>query len=189
MLDFLIEADTKLFLLINGWHSAFFDQVMVCISAKLCWLPLYLLLLYLLIKEYRKKTWILLLFVALVLVLTDQVSVHVFKNVFQRLRPCHNEELMPFVHIVNNKCGGMYSFVSSHATNVFGMVALMYGLLSRKYPWITWVLLAWGLLVMYSRVYLGVHFPLDVFSGAVVGYFLGWCVLQLYQFTDRKWLY
>ena len=188
MLESLLNADTQLFLLINGWHSPFFDTVMTYISAKLFWLPLYLLFLWLIIREYGKKTLILLLFIAAVLVLTDQVSVHLFKNVFQRLRPCHDESLSALVHIVNNHCGGKYSFVSSHATNVFGIVAFMYGLLGKQYKWLRWVLLAWGLLVMYSRVYLGVHYPGDVLAGALVGTVIGMIVLWTYRFTDQKWL-
>ncbi len=188
MLESLLNADTQLFLLINGWHSPFFDTVMTYISAKFFWLPLYLLFLWLIIREYGKKTLILLLFIAAVLVLTDQVSVHLFKNVFQRLRPCHDESLSALVHIVNNHCGGKYSFVSSHATNVFGIVAFMYGLLGERYKWLRWVLLAWGLLVMYSRVYLGVHYPGDVLAGALVGTVIGMIVLWTYRFTDQKWL-
>ncbi|HHL57839.1 MAG: phosphatase PAP2 family protein [Bacteroidetes bacterium] len=189
MPDFLLEADTQLFLLINGWHTTFFDAVMVYISAKLFWLPLYLLLAYLLIREYKKKALIALLFVAVLVALTDQVSVHLFKNVFERLRPCHDEELIPWIHLVNNHCGGTYGFVSSHATNVFGIVVFISGLLSMRYRWLVWVLPVWGLLVMYSRVYLGVHYPLDVLAGAVVGAFLGWIILKAYLFTEKKWLY
>jgi undecaprenyl-diphosphatase len=189
MLDFLLNTDTKLFLLINGWHSPFFDVVMTYISAKLFWLPLYLLLLWLIIRDYGKKTFVLLLFIAAVLVLTDQVSVHLFKNVFQRLRPCHNESLAALVHTVNNHCGGRYSFVSSHATNVFGIIAFMYGLLGKRYKWLIWILLAWGVLVMYSRVYLGVHYPADVVAGAVVGMIIGSLMLSAYRFTVKKWLY
>ena len=189
MLDFLLNTDTKLFLLINGWHSPFFDVVMTYISAKLFWLPLYLLLLWLIIRDYGKKTFVLLLFIAAVLVLTDQVSVHLFKNVFQRLRPCHKESLSAMVHIVNDHCGGKYSFVSSHATNVFGIIAFMYGLLGKRYKWLIWILLAWGVLVMYSRVYLGVHYPADVVAGAVVGMIIGSLMLSAYRFTVKKWLY
>jgi undecaprenyl-diphosphatase len=97
--------------------------------------------------------------------------------------------LAALVHTVNNHCGGRYSFVSSHATNVFGIIAFMYGLLGKRYKWLIWILLAWGVLVMYSRVYLGVHYPADVVAGAVVGMIIGSLMLSAYRFTVKKWLY
>jgi len=92
MLGFLNQIDTELFLFINSWHNDFFDVVMVYVSSKLFWLPFYLFLLYMVIKEYKWKSLIILLFVALLITLTDQSSVQLFKNVFQRLRPCHKSQ-------------------------------------------------------------------------------------------------
>ena len=135
MLDFLEKWDRQIFLLINSWHNDLLDQIMWHISGKLEWIPLYLILLLLLVRRYGKSVWKILIGVAAVIVLTDQLSVHLFKNIFERYRPCHNLEIADLVHAVNNKCGGKFGFVSSHAANSFGLatyVGLMLANSNRK---------------------------------------------------------
>jgi len=183
MLDYLHKLDVNLFLFINSLHNNFFDFVMVYASAKLFWIPLYLLLLYLLIKEYRQKTWLILGFVVLLILLSDQLSVHAFKNVFLRLRPCHNEDLQLLIHTVTS-CGGQYGFVSSHAANSFALAFFMGALLS-KFRWITWLLYGWAILIIYSRVYLAQHYPGDVLGGAILGIIIGVIVLILYHLAEK----
>jgi membrane-associated phospholipid phosphatase len=119
MLETLNNIDTEIFLAINGQYNSFWDFVMLWASNKFIWIPLYLLLLYFLIKNYKWKTLIILVFVAILITLSDQISLHLFKNIFQRLRPCHEPEIADMVHLVNNKCGGQFSFISSHAANTF----------------------------------------------------------------------
>lgn len=187
MLNYLNQIDTELFLILNGWHNHFFDILMVYVSSMLFWLPFYIFLFYLLIREYKWKSLILLLFTAFLITLTDQSSVQLFKNVFQRLRPCHNPDIQAMVHTVEY-CGGLYSFVSSHATNYFGIIVFVTGLLKNRYKWLPWVLVIWGLLIIYSRIYLGVHYPGDVIAGAILGSVIGWMVLWLYRYTDKKWM-
>jgi len=170
MLDSLIQLDTKLFLALNGAHSPFWDSIMLFASGKLTWLPLYLLIIYLIAREHRWKTLWWLLAIALVVTLADQISVQAFKNVFQRLRPCHNPDLSEFIHLVG-RCGGKYGFISSHAANTFGVAVFLSFLFSRK--WVTAGLLIWAAFVSYSRIYLGVHYPGDVLVGAIVGAGIG----------------
>ena len=169
MIEYLEHIDRELFLLLNGCNSPFMDRVMWFISGKLEWIPFYVLLLYLLIKNYRKQSWIILLSVAALIALSDQISVHFFKDFFERFRPCHNLETQDLVHRVNNKCGGQFGFVSSHASNSFA-VSDFVGLFLRKHMrYALILLLLWAALVSYSRVYLGVHYPGDILGGAILG--------------------
>ena len=174
MTGFLNDIDTSLFLFLNSLNSPFFDGVMKVISAKLTWIPLYALVLFLLLRKFRKSWWIYTLAAILLLALTDLASVHLFKNVFERLRPCHEPALEGMVHIVNGKCGGLYGFVSSHAANTFGFATLMALVFRQKIRWFPLMLLLWAAVVSYSRIYLGVHYPGDVIAGAALGALLGW---------------
>ena len=177
------RIDQQLLLFINSLNSPFFDQVMHAISGKLIWVPLYLAILIFLGIKYKRKFFIILIFIILAVTLADQGSVFV-KNLFLRLRPCHEPSLKGLVHLVNGECGGMYGFVSSHATNSFN-VALLSLLLVKK-RWYSISIIAWALVVGYSRIYLGVHYPGDVLCGSFLGAFIGWSMFRLYVLTDNK---
>ena len=174
--------DQELFLFINSLNSPFFDQVMHAISGKLIWVPLYLAILIFLGFKYKRKFLVILIFIILAATLADQSSVLV-KNIVLRLRPCQQPSLSGMVHLVNGECGGLYSFVSSHATNSFD-VALLSLLFIRK-RWYTISILLWASIIGYSRIYLGVHFPGDVICGSMLGAFIGWSIYQLYKITDE----
>ncbi len=179
MMDWLIQLDKNIFLFLNGLNSESFDSIMWWVSGKTTWWPFYLLLLAFL---GWKKGWQLvpmILFIIVVITLADQTSVHLFKNVFQRLRPSHEPSLEGMVHLVQNKAGGMYGFVSSHAANTFGVATLLY-LWIRK-GWFTITMIVWAALVGYSRIYLGVHYPGDVLFGSLLGLGCGWLVWYLFR--------
>lgn len=177
------RIDQQLLLFINSLNSPFFDQVMHAISGKLIWVPLYLAILIFLGIKYKRKFFIILIFIILAVTLADQSSVFV-KNLFLRLRPCHEPSLKGLVHLVNGECGGMYGFVSSHATNSFNVALL--SLLFIKKRWYSISIIAWALVVGYSRIYLGVHYPGDVLCGSFLGAFIGWSMFRLYVLTDNK---
>lgn len=177
------RLDQQLFLFLNSLHSPFFDQVMHAISGKIIWVPLYLAILIYLGIKFKRKFIIIILFIIVAATLTDQISV-LIKNSVQRLRPCHDPALEGLVHLFNGECGGLYSFVSSHAANSFD-VALLSLLFIRK-RWFTISIILWALVVGYSRVYLGVHYPGDVICGSVQGAFIGWSIYKLYVHTDKS---
>jgi undecaprenyl-diphosphatase len=180
----LENLDRQLFLFLNSINSPFFDVVMHAISGKLIWAPLYAAILVWLAITYKRKFFIILLMVILAVTLADQISVQVFKNNFQRIRPCHEPALEGLVHLFKGECGGGYSFVSSHATNSFN-VALLSLLFIRK-RWYTISIILWASVVGYSRIYLGVHYPADVICGSLLGALIGWSVYKLYVLIDRK---
>ncbi len=187
MIEYLDRLDTGLFLFLNGFHSPFCDRVMWLISGKIEWLPLYLALAGWLVYKFRWRAVLVFIFAALLITASDQVSVRLFKEVFHRLRPCHNEEISSLVHLVKGHCGGMYGFVSNHAANTFAL-ATFTALIFRRRAY-SWCIFVWAVVVSYSRIYLGVHYPGDVLGGAVVGIAVGLLVYRLYEYVGSlKWV-
>lgn len=169
-----MQYDQWLFQLLNGeWHNALFDAIIPYWRGKYIWIPLYIYLVSFLLVNFGKRGLVIIAFAAATIGVADFTSSKVVKPLVERVRPC-NDTTLPFEVRELVKCGGGYSFTSSHATNHFAIAAflsLVLGFLRKK--WITWALLIWAASIAYGQVYVGVHYPLDVVAGAVLGSLIG----------------
>jgi undecaprenyl-diphosphatase len=186
MLEELLHYDKNLFLFLNHLGTSTWDGFWLFITNKLSSIPLYLALAFLFFRSYGlKKTLLLLVVIALMITVTDQVA-NLFKYGFKRLRPCHDEEIGSLVRLVKNSCGGQYGYFSAHASNSFAIAIFLGHFLREKFRNIGYLLLFWAFLVAYSRVYIGVHFPLDILTGGLIGFIFSWLFIKLYIFAIQK---
>jgi undecaprenyl-diphosphatase len=162
------------------------DIIFGWITSKTSWIPLYILLLTLTAFKYKWKTLYVGLFIGLLFALADQTSVQLFKNVFERLRPCHNPDITSVVHIINGHCGGKFGFVSSHATNSFALAVFIGFFLRSHYRFIFPLMVFWAALVSYSRIYVGVHYPADILCGAILGTIIAIFVYYLMKYINKR---
>ncbi len=167
----VLEIDRSVFLFLNNLGDAPFDSFWILVSKTFIWIPLYISFLYLLKVNFGWRNLIfILVFIALGVTISDQLA-NVFKYGIARPRPCHEPSLEGLFREV--KCGGAYGFYSAHASNTFFIATYMWLLLKHRLKSYGLILFLWALCVAYSRIYLGVHYPLDVVYGALVGTLLG----------------
>jgi undecaprenyl-diphosphatase len=186
MFENLELIDRQLFLMINKCHAPILDNVMFYISKVWVFFPLFFMWLYLVFKKIgTKKIAILIGFLVLLVSLTDQTSNQI-KHAVKRYRPTHNLEIQNQIHTVNDYKGGKYGFFSGHATNTFGIAMLLFLLFNKKSKVFRFSFFLWAALISYSRIYLGVHYPSDIFIGAIVGLFWGFMIYQFIQYTFKK---
>lgn len=187
----LIDKDIELFYLINGHRSDFFDYVFSFLSHSLSFIIVILIAtIFLTVKKFNKKFWILIILVALSFLFADRISVICFKDVFERLRPSHalagvNLVKLDSWRLVFDHKGGQFGFVSSHAANVFSL-ATIFVILGKRYKAFSILIILWAVLVAYSRVYCGVHYPGDVVCGAFLGILIGYLIILLYKYLQKK---
>ena len=172
MIDQLISFDRELLLFLNGSDSAFLDGIFLSITSTGTWIPLFLCMLYVVLKNNNARRYLILLGLTfLLVVVSDRFSSGLCKPFFHRLRPSHDPSMEGLVDLVNNYRSGMYSFISGHATNTFA-IAIYFSLIFRN-RLTTVVMFSWALLSSYSRIYLGLHYPGDILAGAVSGSLIG----------------
>ncbi|WP_291099046.1 MULTISPECIES: phosphatase PAP2 family protein [unclassified Flavobacterium] len=184
MLEKILSLDTQLFIYLNGLGSETYDGFWLLITKQTNWIPFFIVLLYLIFKKLgTKQTLYLLLFVAILLVFTDQIT-NLFKYEFQRLRPCSNPEINTKIRII--KSSATFSFFSGHAANTMAVSTFLYLNLKRHFKYLGFLFL-WPLIFAYSRIYLGLHYPLDIICGYLCGLTLGFLMFKLYQIAQKRY--
>ena len=171
--EFIIGLDTEILLWINSHHTPFWDTVMYVVSGKWVWIPFYMTLLYAIYLSYGFRTMILMgLMTAVAITAADQLCGSLIRPYFERMRPTNPDNpISDMVHIVENYRGGRYGFPSCHAANTFALTSLT-SLLFKRWQFTLFIML-WAIVICYSRLYLGVHYPGDIFVGMYIGFVCG----------------
>lgn len=174
LLDSLKKWDTALFLKINNdWTNSFLNDVFPWWRDAGTWVPLYLFLAIFIFLNFGWKAWPWVLFVALTATITDQISSGILKDWINRPRPCNDVLLQPYVHLLLNRCPQSGSFTSSHAANHFGSATFFYFTLKPYFKKWSYLFFLWAATISYGQVYVGVHYPLDIIGGAILGFIIG----------------
>jgi len=187
MIDQLLELDRELFLYLNNLGSETWDDLWLIITNKLTFIPLYALLLYFIYKKYGLKPLLLMVLVISVMItFTDQIT-NVFKDGFMRARPCRADGVSDLARFVAERCG-KYGFFSGHSSNSMA-AAVFGGLILRPYfKNLIFILLLWSFIVAYSRIYVGVHYPLDIICGMTFGALSGFMFYKLAKYLIKRYL-
>lgn len=181
----LLQFDQEIFHLINGeWHNSFMDAVMPWWRDKRTWIPLYLLIAGWVFYRYRLRGLYFIIAAGLAVGVADQTSSELVKKSVQRVRPCNDMEMREDVKLLV-PCGGGYSFTSSHAANHFALAVFLALTLGRINRWIRLPLVLWAATVAFGQVYVGVHYPLDILCGALLGGLIGYLAAKLYLSLEK----
>ena len=179
MLRFLDKIDKEVFLYFNGFHNEISDTIWQTITNIPTWIPLYIFLIFCIFWKFKLDGVYLVFGVLLTILICDQFTSSFMKPFFERLRPCHDNEIGYLVHVVR-KCGGQYGYASGHSANSFG-IAMFIWMTFRSYWSGTWIMFVWAFFVAFSRIMVGVHYPGDIITGAVLGIFFGWIIIKLVE--------
>ena len=173
MVDQILQWDTEAFIYLNSLGTTTWDPFWLAYTSRFIWIPFYAVLLYLIFKQMPLKAFLTtIVVVALMILVTDQIT-NLFKNGFHRLRPCHLAEIMDGMRLVKSHCGGQYGFFSGHASNTMAAAFFIGLTLKKRFKYLLYILIIWAILMAYSRVYIGVHYPLDVLLGMLFGTITG----------------
>lgn len=183
----IIRLDKELFLYLNTMGTPQWDGFWTFISERTYWIPFYFVLLYVLYRNFGlKKTGLILAFTLLMVLATDQIT-NILKDSIQRYRPCFHEEFEGIMRAVGCERRGRFGFTSAHASNHFGIALFLGLILGSKFKWALPALLIWAAFISYSRIYLGVHFPLDVICGGMMGLLIGYGFYKFYLRISTKY--
>lgn len=189
MIEEILKLDSKLFLYLNNLGTSKFDIFWISLSKIEANILMYLFLFLLFFYNQKIRPKLIYIFyfffvIALMIIITDQ-GANIFKDSFQRLRPCYNESISDSLRLVKENCGGKYGFFSAHASNSFSL-AIFFGLLFKnRIRYMIILTIVYASLISYSRIYLGVHFPIDIIVGSSFGIFVGYII---YNFVYLKFL-
>ncbi|WP_203257954.1 phosphatase PAP2 family protein [Hyunsoonleella ulvae] len=187
MIEQLLEYDTELFLFLNNLGSEAWDTLWLIITDKLTFIPLYAILLFLLYKKFGVKSLLVfVIVVALMITFTDQVT-NMFKRGFERPRPCGVPDLADQLRFIAVRCG-KYGFFSGHSSNSMAAAVFAGLALRTEYKNLIFILLFWSAVVAYSRIYVGVHYPLDIVCGLTFGAISGFLFYKLSQYLLRRFV-
>ena len=187
LMEGIIKWDQRLFFHINGqWTNTFLDKLLLWFRTSDNWIPLYVFFLIYLIKKLKLKTWKWVLLAIVNVTLTDQVSSNFFKPFVHRLRPCQDPQVLDKVKLVVDHCLTSFSFTSSHAANHFGIATFIFFTLQPLLNNYRYLFFVWAGIISYAQVYVGVHYPIDVFAGAFIGIIIGWALSLLYNKWDAS---
>ncbi len=184
MIETISGIDHNLFLIMNSWNTSWLNPLMVFFSGQILWVPLFAFILFKAYEQFdRANFYLFLLFLLLALVASDVTSSYLLKNITKRLRPCRVAEIKALMNNFGQRCGGRFGFVSSHASNAFCTLVYSFSILKFQTlrPHLIWI---FPIIVGFSRIYLGVHYPGDVFVGMLVG--SSWGLVLAFFFKSRE---
>ena len=176
MLEHIENIDREITIIINNLSHDYLDYIMIFLSNKYVWIPLYIYLIFLLWKYDKKNFTINIVICSGSVIVADFITSSIMKPYFERLRPCQDNSMLDLINIVSG-CGKKFSFASSHASTTFSLATIFFYITRGDIK----LLFLWSLLIGYSRIYLGVHYFLDVIIGFLVGFLTSMIIYRIFK--------
>jgi len=177
--------DKELLIWLNSFNSPFWDQYMILVTGRFIWVPFYAAIAVFIYFNQPRTWWVIILAIGSTIVCADLFASALLKPNIGRLRPCHVEYLQNVLNIPGG-CGGKFGFISSHSSNTFGLATFLFLLFRKRFVWISWIYL-WALIVSYSRIYLGVHYPGDITVGMIAGSIWAFLFYSIYRMIETRY--